>query len=270
MSAPESVTATFSAGPVNTVPPAISGTPIVGQTLTATDGTWTGSPTEWKYEWEDCEATGGPPCVVIATQALSTKTTGEYTLTHADIGHAIRVLVIAKNTSGNSAPAESAATVGVGPGVAKAIVVEGEVPFTQTLATTCSSVVLGQFVPGKPFDYTNTCGLKATSTAAESKLVAEDTSATDTGHLVQVYKHGTINATYELLHPLETNATSTQGGFGGAFASLEHQVTLLTYAQPFSEDEATVTFSQQIGLHDPLHTGTYAKTITITLSTTEP
>ncbi len=264
------VTAEFSATPQNTVPPAISGTPIVGQTLTATDGTWTGSPTEWKYEWEDCEAAGGPPCVVIATQALSTKTTGEYTLTHADIGHAIRVLVTAKNTSGNSAPAESAATVGVGPGVAKAIVVEGEVPFTQTLATTCSPVVLGPFVPGKPFDYTNTCGLKATSTAAESKLVAEDTSATDTGHLVQVYKHGTINATYELLHPLETNAVSPQGGVGGVLASLEHQVTLLTYATPFSEDEATVMFSQQIGLHDPLHTGTYAKTITITLLTTEP
>ncbi|MFI4978169.1 MAG: choice-of-anchor Q domain-containing protein, partial [Solirubrobacterales bacterium] len=265
-----SVIAEFSSAPLNTVPPAISGTPIVGQTLTATDGTWTGSPTEWKYEWEDCEAAGGPPCVVIATQALSTKTTGEYTLTHADIGHAIRVLVTAKNTSGNSAPAESAATVGVGPGVAKAIVVEGVVPFTQTLATTCSPVVLGPFAPGTPADYMNTCGLKATSTAAESKLVAEDTSATDTGHLVQVYKQGKINVTYELPYSLETKATSPQGGVGSAFASLEHQVTLLTYLQPFSEDEATVTFSQQIGLHDHLHTGTYAKTITITLSTTEP
>jgi len=268
MTAAESVTATFSSVPVNTGLPVISGQPYVGQTLTATDGTWTGSPTEWKYEWEDCEAGGGAPCVVIATQAMSTKTTGEYTLTSADIGHTIRVLVTAHNSSGSSAPATSEPTAVVTASVA--VVVEGKVPFTQTLATTCSPVVLGQFVPGKPFDYTNTCGLKATSTAAESKLVAEDTSATDTGHLVQVYKQGKINATYELPYSLETKAISPQGGVGVAFASLEHQVTLLTYATPFSEDEATVTFSQQIGLHDPLHTGTYAKTITITLSTTEP
>jgi len=268
MTAAESVTATFSSVPVNTGLPVISGQPYVGQTLTATDGTWTGSPTEWKYEWEDCEAGGGAPCVVIATQAMSTKTTGEYTLTSADIGHTIRVLVTAHNSSGSSAPATSEPTAVVTASVA--VVVEGKVPFTQTLATTCSPVVLGQFVPGKPFDYTNTCGLKATSTAAESKLVAEDTSATDTGHLVQVYKQGKINATYELPYSLETKAISPQGGVGVAFASLEHQVTLLTYAQPFSEDEATVTFSQQIGLHDHLHTGTYAKTITITLSTTEP
>jgi hypothetical protein len=46
--------------------------------------------------------------------------------------------------------------------------------------------------------------------------------------------------------------------------------TLLTYAKPFSEDEMTVTFNQKIGLHDHLHTGTYAKMITLTLSTTTP
>ena len=269
MSAAESVTATFSAGPVNTVPPVISGHPYNGQTLTATDGTWTGSPTEWKYEWEDCEAGGGAPCVVIATQAMSTKTTGEYTLTSADIGHTIRVLVTAHNSSGSSAPATSEPTAVVTASVA--VVVEGKVPFTQTLATTCSPVVLGPFVPGKPQAYNGTCSLKATSTAAESKLVAEDASAIDKGHLVQVYEHGAFKATYELPAPLETNATvSNQGGIGGALTSLVTPVTLLTYAKPFSEDEVTVAFNQKIGLHDQLHTGTYSKTITLTLSTTEP
>jgi len=263
LSATEAVTATFSAVPVNTGLPVISGTPYNGQTLSTTNGIWTGSPTSYTYQWEDCNSLGAS-CTSIASA-----TSHEYTLTSADIGHTIRVVIVAHNASGPSAPAESAATAVVTASVA--VVVEGTVPFTQTLATTCLPVVLGPFVPGKTQEYHNTCGLKATSTAAESKLVAEDASATDTGHLVQVYNHGNISQTYELPEPLESKATSTQGGTGSLLpASLVAPATLLTYAKPFSEDEMTVTFNQKIWLHDALHTGTYSKTITLTLSTTEP
>jgi hypothetical protein len=44
----------------------------------------------------------------------------------------------------------------------------------------------------------------------------------------------------------------------------------LTYAGPVSNDQATLTFSQAIGSTDALRTGTYAKTLTFTLSTTNP
>jgi hypothetical protein len=43
-----------------------------------------------------------------------------------------------------------------------------------------------------------------------------------------------------------------------------------TYAGPVSNDPATVTFTQRIGASDPLRTGTYSKTLTFTLSTTNP
>ncbi len=36
------------------VPPAISGTPTVGQTLSTTNGNWTNSPTSFTYQWYDC------------------------------------------------------------------------------------------------------------------------------------------------------------------------------------------------------------------------
>ena len=41
-------------------------------------------------------------------------------------------------------------------------------------------------------------------------------------------------------------------------------------ARPVSNDAATVAFRQAIGANDALRTGTYSKTLTLTLSTTEP
>ena len=46
--------------------------------------------------------------------------------------------------------------------------------------------------------------------------------------------------------------------------------TVKTYSGPVSNDTATVTFKQAIGATDALRTGTYSKTLTFTLSTTNP
>src|SRR5262249_31616078 len=43
--------ASTQAVPGTTVPPAITGSAAVGQTLTTSDGTWSGSPTSFTYEW---------------------------------------------------------------------------------------------------------------------------------------------------------------------------------------------------------------------------
>ena len=43
-----------------------------------------------------------------------------------------------------------------------------------------------------------------------------------------------------------------------------------TWSAPVSNDQVTVTFKQAIGATDALRTGTYAKTLTFTLSTTQP
>jgi hypothetical protein len=44
----------------------------------------------------------------------------------------------------------------------------------------------------------------------------------------------------------------------------------LTYATPVSADGVEVEFNQPIKKHDPLHTGVYSKTITVTLLQTKP
>jgi hypothetical protein len=81
--------------PVNVTPPPISGTPQVGQTLTAQGaGTWTGNPFEFQFQWLRCDASGE------ACAAVPGATAGTYPVTSADLGATIRVAVTARNAAG--------------------------------------------------------------------------------------------------------------------------------------------------------------------------
>jgi len=53
------------AAPVNTAAPTISGSPVVGQTLTASSGSWSGSLTSYAYQWQRCDSSGAA-CAAIA------------------------------------------------------------------------------------------------------------------------------------------------------------------------------------------------------------
>jgi len=94
--------------PVNTAPPTISGTPTVGQMLTAANGTWSNTPTSFAYQWLRCNG-GGNSCVSVANGTQQT-----YTLVGADAGQTMRVKVTATNADG-SASAQSAQTAQVAP-----------------------------------------------------------------------------------------------------------------------------------------------------------
>ena len=92
------------AAPNNTAPPTISGTAQEGHTLKADPGTWTGStPMDFSYQWRRCGPAGGN-CRNIAKA-----TDNIYTLSSADVGHTLRVLVTAVNSDG-AGTAQSKAT----------------------------------------------------------------------------------------------------------------------------------------------------------------
>jgi hypothetical protein len=92
------------AAPVNQSPPAISGTPEEGKTLTTTNGNWTGTaPITFNYSWRHCDSNGGSCAGIGGTNQNS------YLLKKVDVGNTIRVRVTARNNDG-STPATSVPT----------------------------------------------------------------------------------------------------------------------------------------------------------------
>lgn len=101
--------ATSTAAPKNTDRPIISGTPRVGQTLTADDGSWSGNPTSFAYQWQRCDADNIVSCTDVAGATAKT-----YVLRVADLGFRLRVKVTAKNAKG-ATTANSATTAIIAP-----------------------------------------------------------------------------------------------------------------------------------------------------------
>jgi hypothetical protein len=134
----------------------------------------------------------------------------------------------------------------------------GTVPATLSL-TLGGAPTFGAFTPGIAKDYTASTTANVISTAGDALLSVADPSSTATGHLV--------NGTFSLPSVLQAAAN------GGAFAAVGGSAAptaLLTYDGPKSNDQVTLNFKQSIGASDALRTGTYAKTLTFTLSTTNP
>jgi hypothetical protein len=82
--------------PTNQTPPTIAGTAQEGSTLTAGNGTWTGTtPLTFTYQWQRCDA-NGKNCVSITGQ-----TTNTYAVQKADVGGTLVVNVVGTNSDGH-------------------------------------------------------------------------------------------------------------------------------------------------------------------------
>ena len=82
--------------PTPTTAPSISGTLALASTLTASQGTWSGSPTSVAIAWLRCDANGND-CATISGATAST-----HVVTPADAGGTLRVAVTATNAKGST------------------------------------------------------------------------------------------------------------------------------------------------------------------------
>ena len=89
------------APPVNSGPPGIQGTPRLGASLLAQPGTWSPSDVTYVYAWQRGDGVHGYAAIPGATGPA-------YTLTAADVGKTVRIVVTATNPDGSAATASSA------------------------------------------------------------------------------------------------------------------------------------------------------------------
>jgi hypothetical protein len=136
----------------------------------------------------------------------------------------------------------------------------GSVPATLSL-TMGAPASFGAFTPGVDHTYDAQTSATVTSTAGNALLTVSDPDPANPGHLV--------NGAFALPEPLQAHATKADTQ-GTPFNPIGASYNLLSWSAPVSNDPVQIFFEQRIKANDALRTGTYSKTLTFTLSTTNP
>jgi hypothetical protein len=133
--------------------------------------------------------------------------------------------------------------------------VGGTVPATLSLSLGAPAS-FGGFQPGVAHDYLASTPVDVVSSAGDATLSVADPGA-NPGHLV--------NGGFVMPQALQAKSGA------GTYAPVSGTPTAVrTWSGPTSHEPASVDFQQSIAANDALRTGTYAKTLTFTLSTTQP
>ena len=241
--------ARLAAPPTNSSPPTISGLAQQGQTLTAANGTWSGTePVTYTYTWQRCDKDGG------RCREIRGATSATYVLTRDDVNHTLRVTVTARNAEAtNSALSSVTGVVTAAPAAGAPVnaalpAVSGTAQENQTLTTTT-----GAWSGAGPITYNYTwercdtsggnCGNISGSNHPTYKLVKADVGKTIRVEVAAKNSGGT------------TKATSAATGVVGA-AAPPASVTL-------SASTMQDVYGSPVTLSGKISTGQGGQTVTI-------
>lgn len=122
------------------------------------------------------------------------------------------------------------------------------------------------FMPGFAREYAVSAAPRLTSTAGDVALTVHDASDVASGHLV--------NGAAALPNALQVYASSSNAnalaGPGGNVGGSAAPTSLISYSAPVTNNTVTLTFRQNITSSETLRSGSYGKTLTLTLSSTAP
>ncbi|MBE2314436.1 TIM barrel protein [Solirubrobacter sp. CPCC 204708] len=130
--------------------------------------------------------------------------------------------------------------------------------------TLSASNTFGTFQPATARNYDQTVLANIVSTAGNAALTVHDPSAAAPGRLV--------NGTFALSQPVQVNVSQPPANTASAFSPISGTPTsLLTFNGPTAGAvQATIGLRQAIAVNEVLRAGTYSKTLTFTLGTTQP
>ena len=170
------------APPTSLAIPVITGTARTGETLTTSNGSWTGSPTSYAYQWKR-SATSTGMYSDIASAASST-----YVVTEFDVGYFIKASVTATNGLGTSSPALSAATsvvVDIAPTNTAIPVITGTARTGETLTSSRGSWTSSPSIFAYQWKRANTVGGTYTNISSATDRTYELTDS-DIGKFIKV------------------------------------------------------------------------------------
>ena len=168
--------------PAMSTAPTITGLARTGETLTTSNGTWTGTPSSYSYQWQRAATSGG----VYSNIASATNST--YVVSDTDAGYFIKSAVIATNGVGSSSAAlstETAAVIDIAP-INRAIpVVTGTARTGSTLTSSSGTWA------SSPTSYSYQWQRAATSGGVYSNIASATSSTyvvsdSDVGYFVKV------------------------------------------------------------------------------------
>jgi hypothetical protein len=185
--------ATSGTPPVNTVLPAITGTTTVGDVLTVSDGTWTGTAViSYTYQWfRDGVAIGG-------------ETAATHTIVSADAGTTLTATVTATNANGTAAESDTQAVPAIAPvNTVLPVITDDGTPAVGEVVTVNTGTWTGQPTPTFTYQWKN-AGVALVGNGATTNSYT--LQATDSGDLITctvtaTNSAGTANVTTAAITP---------------------------------------------------------------------
>ena len=243
----------YSAIPINSGAPVISGSTALSSILTSTTGTWTNSPNSYVFQWKRGATNIGT-------------NNNNYTLVAADSGAAITCVVTASNGSGSSSPATSntlTAQTYTAPANTLAPVISGTTTLGSTLSSTTGTFT-GNPTPTYAYQWRRNAVNITSATGSTYVLVSADSAAAITCVVTATNALGNSSATSNTItaDTYATAFTSTWLVTAGETITLPYEVAG-TYSGTIDwGDLSTSTNSYANRTHTYAGAGTYTISIT--------